>query len=157
MNLTSIKTRLEEQSIHFSNDRLHDCDTIIGFEKKAPWRWLGIKLNTFIIISDYGDKELTVEDLENHLDASTAYAQLHSEVWHKGLDLSAVIVILLSSKISKEAIEFCLKRKSRKKRPGFIVPAMINTKISKPYYFKMRPLFARRYYDHLENLIESLK
>lgn len=157
MNFVSIKSRIEEQGMHFSDEWLLDYDTVVGFDKKVSWTWMGGKLNTFIVVSDYGNRELRVEDLENHLDASTEYAQLHSEIWHKGVEFSAVIVVLLSTRISKEAIEFCLKRKSRKKRPGFIVPAMINTKISKPYYFNRAPLYARNFYDHLENLIESLK
>jgi hypothetical protein len=158
MNLASIKARLEEQSIHFSNDRIFDHDSVIGYEKKFRWAWMATQLNTFIIVSDYGDQEVTVSDIEAHLNSSFDYAKANYNGWPRGLQSGlGVITVLLSTNLSQEAIDYCKELKSGKKWAGFTIPVVINTESNTLYAFDKKPMWGRIYYPHFEQLINGLK
>lgn len=158
MNLASIKARLEEQNIHFSNDRIFDYESVIGYEKKFRLAWMATQLNTFIVASDYGDQEVTVADIEGHLNATFAYAKANYNGWPRGLQSGlGVITVLLSTNLSKEAIDYCKRLKSGKKWAGFTIPVVIDTKSNTLYSFDKKPMWGRIYYPHFEKLISGLK
>ena len=158
MNLASIKARLEEQSIHFSNDPIFDHDSVIGYEKKFRWAWMATQLNTFIVVSDLGEQEVKVSDIEAHLNASFDYAKSNYNGWPRGLQSGlGVITVLISSNLSQEAIAYCKQLKSGKKWAGFTIPVVIDSKSNTLHSFDKKPMWGRIYYPHFEKLIKGLK
>jgi hypothetical protein len=131
---------------------------VIGYEKKFRWAWMATQLNTFIVVSDYGDQEVTVSDIEAHNKSSFYYAKANYNGWPRVLQSGlGVITVLLSTSLSQEAIDYCKQLKSGKKWAGFTIPVVIDTKSNTLYAFDKKPMWGRIYYPHFEKLINGLK
>jgi hypothetical protein len=118
---------------------------------------MATQLNTFIIASDFGDSEIKVSDIEAHLNASFSYAKANYNGWPRGLQSGlGVVTILISSRISQDAIDYCKKLKSGKKWAGFTIPVVIDSKSNTAHFFERKPMWGRIYYPHFEKMIKGL-
>jgi hypothetical protein len=61
MNLKSIKEKLISESIYLREDKILGKQSVIGYEKKFKWIWFATQLNTFIVVSDFGNENITVD------------------------------------------------------------------------------------------------
>jgi hypothetical protein len=159
MNIEIIKSRFISKLIYLSENELLEKPTVIGYEKKFKWSWLATQLNTFIIVSDFGDIKITPQIIENHITAGFQYAKNNYTGWPRGLQSGlGVISILISSEIDQESIQYCKKLKSGKKWAGFTIPVTVNSSSQSVYYFDKNPMWGRIYYPHFKKLIiETLK
>ncbi len=158
MNIASIKKNLTKNGIFHSETTILDKKTIVGYEKKFKWTWIATQLNTFIVATDLGDKEITIPLIERHLTESFKFSKENYKGWPRGLQSGlGVISILISTKINEEAKEYCRKLKSGKKWAGFTIPVIYNSEKNEIYQFEKNPLWGRIYYPHFRKLINSLK
>jgi len=157
MELTSIQTKLNSKSIFLSTDSILGKPTVIGYEKIFKWSWVATQLNTFIVVSDFGDELITKEIIEKHLAASFNYAKKNYKGWPRGLQSAlAVVSIVISSTIDNESKDYCVKLKSGKKWAGFSIPVAVNSSTKEVYKFKSNPMWGRIYYPHFKKLINEL-
>ena len=127
MNLQSAKEILQKNSIYHSEGIILHKPSVIGYEKKFRWRWFATQMNTFIVITDFGEEEITPSLLQHHLKESFDLAQKKYSGWPRGFQSGiGVISILISSQIHEEAKEYCRKLKSGKKWAGFSIPVAYN-------------------------------
>ena len=158
MNLDSIKAKLQSANVYHSDQQIQGKPSVIGYEKKFKWSWMATQMNTFIVATDYGDQQITPAIIEHHLTESYAFSKANYTGWPKGLQSGVgVIAILISSNITPEAQEYCVKLKSGKKWAGFTIPVAYNSSNSEVYQFAKNPMWGRIYYPHFKKLINSLK
>ncbi len=158
MNLESIKNKLQSKSIYLSEAPIFEKPTVIGYEKKFRWRWMATQLNTFIVATDFGDENITIKLLEEHLTTSFRFAKKNYTGWPRGLQSGlAVISIVISSHIEEASKEYCLQLKSGKKWAGFSIPVTINTSTNEMYHFKKSPIWGMIYYPYFKKMIAWLK
>ena len=65
MNIESIKKNLNSKSIYYSEEKILGKPSVIGYEKKFKWIWFATQLNTFIVVSDFGEETITEDLIEN--------------------------------------------------------------------------------------------
>lgn len=158
MNIESIKAKLNESSIYHSEENILDNKSVIGYEKKFKWSWMATQLNTFIVVTDFGDQEIDESLIENHLSESFKFSKQNYKGWPRGLQSGvAVISVLISNNISDKAKEYCQKLKSGKKWAGFSIPVVHDSKSKETFQFEKNPMWGRIYYPHFKKLINSLK
>ena len=116
------------------------------------------QLNTFIVATDFGDEEINVAMIEKHLSESFQYTKENYTGWPRGLQSGlGVISVLISSNITDEAKEYCVKLKSGKKWSAFTIPVIYDASINEVFQFQKNPIWGRIYYPHFKKLIDSLK
>ncbi len=154
MNLKLIKKNLKSKSIFISEEEILKKPTVIGYEKKFKWGWFATQLNTFIVVSDFGNENITVDLIEKHLSEAFIFAKKNYAGWPRGLQSGiGVISILMSSSIGDDARDYCKKLKSGKNWAGFSIPVTLNSSINELAYFENDPLWGGIYYPHFEDLI----
>jgi hypothetical protein len=158
MNLESIKEKLKSSSIFLSEEKLMGKPTVIGYEKKFKWSWMATQLNTFIIVSDFGDENITVDLIEKYLTESFNFAKKNYTGWPRGLQSGlGVISVVISTSIDENAKEYCKRLKSGKKWAGFSIPVTINSSTNEINSFEKKPTWGRIYYPHFEKMITELR
>ena len=137
MNLESIKSKLNQQSIYHSDSNILDKSSVIGYEKKFKWAWMATQLNTFIVATDFGDEEITTVVIEKHLTASFDFARNNYSGWPRGLQSGmGVVCVIISNNVTDAAKDYCLKLLSGKKWTGFSIPVIYNSKTKELYRFQ---------------------
>ena len=155
MILNSIKERLENQSIFYSEDTILNKPTVIGYEKKFRWAWLATQLNTFIVATDLGNETITPELIKAHLKEAFTYAKKNYTGWPRGFQSGlGVISVLVSTDIDSKAQAFCEQLSSGKKWAGFAIPVCIHATSGKVYSFKEPSIWGMIYFPHFRKLIE---
>lgn len=158
MNVETIKEKLKESSIYHSEEKILNTQSVIGYEKKFKWRWMATQLNTFIVVTDFGNNEVNKSLIERHLSESFKYSKQHYSGWPRGLQSGiGVISILLSTTVTEEAKEYCQKLKTGKKWAGFSIPVVYNPETNETFQFEKNPYWGRIYYPHFKRLINNLK
>ncbi len=158
MNIEEIKKRFKETSIYHSEPEILHVRSIIGYEKKFKWTWMATQLNTFIVVTDFKDKEIDEDLIKHHLSESFQFAKQNHKGWPRGVQSGvAVISVLISSKVSGEAKEYCQKLKSGKSWAGFSIPIVHDSKNHETYQFDKNPIWGNIYYPHFKKLVNSLK
>ena len=158
MNTTSIKNKLQTSSIFHSEGNILNHDSVIGYEKKFKWAWMATQLNTFIVVTDFGDEEIDVALIEKHLTESFNFSKQNYKGWPRGFQSAVgVVSVLISNNITDEAKEYCQKLKSGKKWAGFSIPVVYNSETQETFQFKKNPMWGRIYYPHFRRLIHNLK
>ena len=158
MNIESIKAKLNESYIYHSEENILDNNSVIGYEKKFKWSWVATQLNTFIVATDFGDKEIDESLIENHLSESFNFSKQNYKGWPRGLQSGlGVISILISNNVSDKAKDYCQKLKSGKKWSAFSIPVIYNSKTKETFQFEKNPMWGRIYYPHFKKLINNLK
>ncbi len=157
MNTTSIKEKLNKSSIFHSETKISGAPSVIGYEKKFKWSWIATQLNTFIVVSDFGDTEINTSLIEHHLSESFEFSKKNYTGWPRGLQSGlGVITILLSNTITEEAKSYCTELKSGKKWAGFTIPIVYDTDTNEIFQFQKNPIWGRIYYPHFKKLIHNL-
>lgn len=157
MLLENIKQLLDSKSILFSEDKICNRPTVIGYDKRFKWRWFATQLNTFIMVSDFASIMITEEVIEEFLAQSFKYAISNYHGWPRGLQSGlGVIAVLLSENINDDAIRYCKELKSGKKWAGFTIPVTMNASNNQVYSFDKNPVWGRIYYPHFRCLIKEL-
>ena len=154
MNLNSIKEKLNSNSIFLKDEKILEKPSVIGYEKKFKWSWFAVQLNTFIVVSDFGNENITVASLEKHLSESFTFAKNNYTGWPRGFQSGMVIIsILISNNITPEAKEYCKMLKSGKKWAALTIPVTINSSTNEVNYFETNPIWGRIFYPYLKNMI----
>ena len=60
MNINLIKEKLNSKSIFLKDEKILGKPSVIGYEKKFKWSWFATQLNTFIVVSDFGNENSIV-------------------------------------------------------------------------------------------------
>lgn len=155
--LDSIKLALEGRNMYFSNDAIMGKPSMVGYEKKFRWAWMATQLNTFVVASDFGNEEVTVQTIETHLTEAFAYAKKNYKGWPRGLQSGmGVISIIISTNLSESAKEYCHKLSSGKKWAGFTIPVVINGSTGEVHSFDKKPMWGAIYYPHFRTMINDL-
>ena len=158
MNLDSIKQKLQNNAIFYSEEKILEKPTIIGYDKKFKWSWMATQLNTFIVVSNFESTPITIDKIEEHLNLSFNYAEKHYSGWPRGLQSGiGVISVLISDSIEKDAKEYCTHLKSSKKWAGFTIPVVVHASTNEFFFFNKYPIWGRVYYPYFKKLILSLK
>ncbi len=158
MKIETIKANLKKDTIFHSEGKILNNLSVIGYEKKFKWSWVATQLNTFIVATDFGNTEITKSVIENHLSESFKYAKQNYTGWPIGLQSGlGVICVLISSNITEEAKEYCVKLKSGKKWAGFSIPVVANSATNEVFQFKKNPMWGRIYYPLFKDLINNIK
>ncbi|WKK75257.2 hypothetical protein QYS49_27415 [Marivirga salinae] len=158
MNIESIKAILIESSIYHSEENILGNISVIGYEKKFKWSWIATQLNTFIVVTHFGDKEIDESLMEKHLYESFKFSKQNYKGWPRGFQSGlGVISILISNNISDKAKDYCKKLKSGKKWAGFSIPVVYDSKTKEIFQFEKNPSWGRIYYPHFTQLINNLK
>ena len=154
MNLNSIKEKLKSKSIFLKDEKILGKPSVIGYEKKFKWSWFATQLNTFIVVSDFGKENITVDLIEKHLSEAFTFASNNYDGWPRGLQSGiCVISILISNNIAPDAKEYCKMLKSGKKWAAFSIPVTINPYSNEVSYFEKNPIWGMVYYPHIKKLI----
>lgn len=157
MNIDSVKAKLNEQGIFHTEGKVLGKPTVIGYEKKFRWAWMATQLNTFIVVTDYGDEPVTVKEIEEHLTKSFEFAKANYKGWPRGLQSGlGVISVFITSNADEEAIAYCKQLKSGKKWAGFSIPVIIDLGNKKLHKFDKNPMWGAIYYPHFKKLIDGL-
>lgn len=155
MNMESIKYNLEVLGIFHSEGKISGNDSVVGYEKRFKLAWMATQLNTFYVISDFGDQEVTIEDMEENLSRSFDFAKENYTGWPRGLQSAlGVVSILVSTNLSAEVIEYCEKLKSGKKWAAFTIPVVYNPESKKLFRFTSNPMWGAIYYPHFKRTID---
>jgi len=158
MKIETIKTQLKDANIFHSEEKILDHTSVIGYEKLFKWKWIATQLNTFIVATDLGNKEITPSVIESHLTESFSYAKDNYTGWPKGLQSGlGVICILISDNLTEEAKEYCIQLKSGKKWAGFSIPVLVDSNNDEVFQFEKDPMWGKIYYPHFKKLIHNLK
>jgi len=121
MNIELAKKKFHQASIYHSEKNILEHKSIIGYEKKFKWSWMATQLNTFIVVTDFGNKEIDKSLIENHLSESFKFSKQNYKGWPRGLQSGVgVISILISNNITEEAKIYCQKLKSGKNGQDFL-------------------------------------
>lgn len=154
INFESIKENLKSKAIFVSEERISNKPTVIGYDKKFKWGWFATQLNTFIVVSDFGDEKLTVDLMENHLSEAFEFAQKNYTGWPRGLQSGlGVISILMSKNVTSDVSEYCRELKAGKKWAGFSVPVVVNSSTNELDFFEKNPIWGMIYYPYLKKMI----
>ena len=154
MNVNSIKEKLNSKSIFLKDEKILGKPSVIGYEKKFKWIWFATQLNTFIVVSDFGNENITVDLIEKHLSEAFTFASNNYNGWPRGLQSGVgVILILISNNITPDAKEYCKMLKSDEKWAGFTIPVTINSSLNEVSYFEKNPIWGRIYYPYFKKLI----
>lgn len=157
MKLGNIKLALETRNMYFSNDQICGKPTMIGYEKKFRWAWMATQLNTFVVASDFGSDEVSVETIEKHLNEAFPYAKKNYKGWPRGLQSGmGVISIIISSNLTDSAKEYCHKLATGKKWAGFTIPVVIDGNTGEIHSFDKNPMWGAIYYPHFRKMINDL-
>ncbi|MBC8756289.1 hypothetical protein H2O64_16565 [Kordia sp. YSTF-M3] len=157
MNLASIKSKLQSDNIFHSEDSILEQPTVIGYDKKFKWSWMATQLNTFIVASDFKDKEITVQTIEAHLKQAFEYSRKNYKGWPRGLQSGVgVISILISENVTEEAKIYCKKLKSGKKWAAFTIPVVIDASTKEVFAFDKKPIWGRIYFSYFKRMIQEL-
>ncbi|HFE46319.1 MAG TPA: hypothetical protein ENJ18_12620 [Nannocystis exedens] len=157
MTLQEIRERLEMRSLPPSEERIGGRPAVVGYDKQFRWRWIATQLNTFIVVSDFAQDEITVPAFEAFLTESFEYAKKHYSGWPRGLQSGmGVIGILLSGAINEDARQYCTGLKTGKKWAGFSIPVAVNTSTGEVFSFEKNPMWGRIYYPYFRELIDAL-
>ena len=157
MKIENVKKHFEDQSIFHTEGKVAGNPTVIAYEKKFRWAWMATQLNTFIVVTDYGNQEITVSEIENHLNKSFEFAKSNYKGWPRGLQSGlGVISVLISSNVNQEAVDYCKQLKSGKKWAGFSIPVTVDTTNKKLHKFDNNPMWGAIYYPHFKQLIAGL-
>lgn len=157
MKLHSIKSNLEKNQIFHSESEILNRPTVIGYEKRFKWRWIATQLNTFIIATNFGDEQLTSNIVKAHLTESFTFSKNNTKGWPRGLQSClGAISILISSKITDDAKEYCKQLKSSKKWAGFSIPIIIDSSTNEIFKFEKSPIWGWIYYSYFIALISKL-
>lgn len=157
MRLDAIKSALENRKMYYANDSVLNKPTVIGYEKKFRWAWMATQLNTFVVASDFGSEEVTPETIEKHLSVAFEYAKNHYKGWPRGFQSGlGVISVLVSTNLTKEAIDYCHKLSSGKKWAGFTIPVLIDGTSGEVHSFDKKPMWGAIYYPHFRAMINEL-
>ena len=157
MNLESIKSKLNEQSIYHSDENILGKPSFIGYEKKFKWSWMATQLNTFVVTTDFGDEQITTAIIEKHLTASFDFARSNYSGWPRGLQSGmGVICVLISNNVDEAAKDYCLRLLSGKKWAGFSIPVIYNSQSNELYRFQKNPMWGAIYYPHFKRMIDGL-
>jgi len=152
-----IKTRLQNKSIFFSEQVFNDKPTIIGYDKKFRWQWLATQLNTFIVVSDFGDETVSWHSFDQLFVESFKYAKVNYSGWPRGVQSAmAIIAIAISNQLEDEAITCCTELKARKTWAGFSIPVAIDSSAGSTYSFAKNPMRGVIYYPYFKQLITEL-
>jgi len=158
MNLESVKNALKSKSIFLSEEKLLGKPTVIGYEKKFKWSWMATQLNTFVVVTDFGDETITTGIIEKHLTESFNFAKKNYTGWPRGLQSGlGVISILISTGIDENAKEYCRKLKSGKKWAGFSIPVAVNASTHEMFSFEKNPMWGAIYYPYFRKMIAAIK
>lgn len=158
MTATSIKSKLEAQEIFYYEDHIMGKPSVIGYEKKFKWAWMATQMNLFIVATEVGDEEITVEMIEKHLTEGYAFSKQHYTGWPKGFQSGVgVISILISSNVSAAAKAYCTEMKAGKKWAGFSIPVVYDSSTNETFQFEKNPMWGRIYYPHFRKMIDGLK
>lgn len=157
MKLDSIKQALNQRNMYFSDDKIMDKPTVIGYEKKFRWAWMATQLNTFVVASDFGNQEVTVDTIEKHLSQGFDYAKKNYKGWPRGLQSGlGVISIIVSDNLTQEAINYCHQLGSGKKWSAFTIPVLIHSSTGEVHSFDKKPMWGAIYYPHFRTMINDL-
>ncbi len=155
MNIEDLKKRFEKSFMYHSEQEILDVRSIIGHEKKFKWVWMATQLNTFIVVTDFKDREINEDLIKNHFSGSFQFSKQNYKGWPRGLQSGvAVISVLISNKVSDGAKEYCQKLKSGKSWAGFQFLLVMIQKPTKLYNIKNG--VTNIYYPHFRKLIGSL-
>lgn len=156
MYLEKAKASFTKENIFHSEEPFLEMDSVIGYEKRFRWRWMATQLNTFIVVTDYKDKKVGVEEIEYHINNSFNYAKKHYTGWPRGLQSGlGVISILISNEVTPEAKEYCQALRSGKKWAGFTIPVVVNSSKNEVYKFLSSPMWGAIYYPNFKKLIKQ--
>jgi hypothetical protein len=154
MNLHSIKEKLISKSIFLKDEKILGAPSAIGYEKKFKWSWLATQLNTFIVVSDFGNENITITLIEKHLSEAFTFATNNYNGWPRGLQSTVgVISILISNNITPDAKEYCKKLISGIKWAGFTIPVTIDSSTNERSYFENFPVWGKIYFPHFQKTI----
>lgn len=118
---------------------------------------MATQLNTFIVATDFEDDEITPSVIHKHLTEAFSYSKEHYAGWPRGIQAAiGVITVMVSTRISPEAQEYCLKLKSGKKWAGFTIPVVHNPDTGETFFFEKNPMWGMIYYPHFKRMIQSL-
>ncbi len=157
VDMEKFKKQMELNSIPYTEEKICGYKALIGYEKKFRWTWLATQLNTFLVTIDLGDTQISIENIEAILASSFVYAKKNYHGWPRGLQSGVgVLVIIVSSSVSKEAIEYCEESKAGKKWAGFSVPVLIDSLTEQKYHFKKNPIWGLIYYPYFKDLINKI-
>ncbi len=157
MNTETVKAKLKEANIFHSEGEILNNKSVIGYEKKFKWSWAATQLNTFIMVTDFGNQEINKTIIEQHLSESFKFSKQNYKGWPRGLQSGVgVISILISNNITEEAKEYCRKLKSGKKWAGFSIPVVYDSEAKEIFKFEKNPMWGRIYYPHFKKLIANL-
>jgi len=158
MNFNSIKEKLQQAAIFHSDQEILGKPSVVGYEKKFRWSWMATQLNTFIVVTDFGDETVDKSLIEMHLSAAFDFTKKNYTGWPRGLQSGiGVISVLISTNVTEEAKEYCKKLKSGKKWAGFTIPVVFNSETEETFQFQSRPMWGAIYYPHFKKLINDLK
>lgn len=156
MYLERAKANFKRLEILHSEEPFIDYPSVIAYEKKFRFRWMATQLNTFIVVSDFGDKQIGVEEIEYHLNNAFNYTKKHYTGWPRGLQSGiGVISILISSNLTGDAKEYCRALRSVKKWAGFTIPVVVDSTENKVHQFVSSPMWGAIYYPHFKKLIKE--
>ncbi|MCH2193211.1 hypothetical protein [Kordia sp.] len=157
MSLDRIKKQLHSKSIFFSEDRILDQPSVIGYDKQFRWSWMLTQLNTFYVVSDLKATTITVETIESNLKESFNYGKKNYKGWPRGFQSAiGVVNILISENVSEEAKVYCKKLKSGKKWAGFAIPVVIDASKKEIFFFDKKPMWGMIYFPYFKRMIEEL-
>lgn len=157
MTLSGIKNQLTASKIFFSEDSIGGNPTVIGYDKQFRWSWMATQLNTFIVVSDFGDEAVTSSSMESFVAEAFAYAQKNHKGWPKGLQSGiGVVAIVSSTNLQDDAISYCRDLRCGKKWAGVTIPVVIDSGSGVVHAFEKKPMWGRIYYSYFEKLIAGL-
>ena len=157
MNLPAIRAHLRATGTYHAEEPVLERPTVIGYDKRFRWRWLATQLNTFTVATDFGDAPVDVELLRRHAAGAFALAQRDYRGWPRGLQSGlAVIQVLLSTRLTPEAIDYCRRLSADRKFAGFVIPVVADPVTGDVHYFERAPLWGRIYFPYFRQAVEAL-
>ena len=155
--LNDIQTRLEDKQIFVRTSDLDGRPTVIGYDKQFRWSWIATQLNTFIVVTEYGDERIEPATIEGHLNGAFEVARKEHTGWPRGFQSGiGVISVLRSTSVSDAAKTYCSKLQSGKKWAGFSIPVVIDSHLSQTVRFDKDSIWGKIYYPHFRSLIGDL-
>ena len=114
-------------------------------------------MNTFIVVSDYGNDMITVQKIENFLAEAFKYAQKNYTGWPRGFQSGlGVIAVSISNNIDQDAIRYCKELKSGKKWAAFMIPVAVCSSMNQIYCFEKNPTWGAFYFPYFKKIISDL-
>ncbi len=174
MNLNSLRNVLAEKFTLVRETKVLEHPTLVGYDKKLRWFPLSV-LHTNIVVTDFGEEEITLERFVEHLRETTDFIRKEKSGY------TGLISILISSQVSKDYKRYCndlkLPRKLKTfpnlqspvsyanseifpeyvKASLFLVPAVIDTYSKEFTWFKKKPWVGRVHYSRFEKILNTLR